>query len=57
MFEMDGNKVNFGDLECKICGEPLSNEGDALGSVVLSNVTLIPEGNFHTKCYKEKKNG
>jgi hypothetical protein len=55
--EIDGKKVNFGQLECDICHEPLSNEGDSLGSIVLSNVTLIPKGNFHTKCYKERRNG
>jgi hypothetical protein len=52
--EIDGKKVNFGQLECDICHEPLSTEGENPGSVVLSNVKMIPEGNFHTKCYKEK---
>ncbi len=54
--EIDGKKVNFGVLECDICHEPLSMEGE-IGQSVLSNVMIITEGNFHTKCYKEKKNG
>lgn len=53
--EIDGKKVNFGQLECDICHEPLSME-DNIGQTVLSNVTMIPEGNFHTPCYKERKN-
>ena len=52
-FEIDGKKVKFGQLECDICHEPLSMEGN-IGQSVLSNVTMIPEGNFHTSCYKEK---
>ncbi|MHA2054772.1 MAG: hypothetical protein ACW99F_14390 [Candidatus Hodarchaeales archaeon] len=52
--EIDGKKVKIGELVCDICHEPLSMEGN-IGQSILSNVTMIPEGNFHTSCYKEMK--